>query len=67
MMQKFWKMIENLAYGYSSESTQREPCNEYKHDRVQMVFKNLYIHVLWKKVALALDGLIPKAHGILMS
>ena len=25
---------ENLAYGYPSESTQRELSNEYQHDRV---------------------------------
>ena len=34
MMQKTWKMIETLAYGYSSESTQRELSNEYQHNRV---------------------------------
>ena len=28
------KMTETLAYGYSSESTQQELSNEYKHDRV---------------------------------
>ena len=51
-------MTETLAYGYSSESTQRELSNEYQHDRVQMVFKNLCILVLWRKVASALEGLI---------
>ena len=30
---KTCKMIETLAHGYSSESTQREPFNEYQHDR----------------------------------
>ena len=30
-------MIETLAYGHSSESTQPELSNEYQHDRVQMV------------------------------
>ena len=57
MMQKTWKMIETLENGYSSESTQstqRELSNEYQHDRVQMVFKDL---VLWTKVASALKGL----------
>ena len=34
MMQKSWKMTEILAYGYSSESAQRELSNEYQHDRV---------------------------------
>ena len=32
--QKPEKMIETLAYGYSSESTQWGLFNEYKHDRV---------------------------------
>ena len=32
-------MTENLADGYSSESTQRELLNEYNHNMVQMVFK----------------------------
>ena len=41
MMQKIWKMIETLANGYSSERSQRELSNEYQHDRVLMVFKNL--------------------------
>ena len=34
MMQKNMKMTETLAYGYSSESTQRELSNEYQHDQV---------------------------------
>ena len=50
-------MIDNLANGYSSESTQLELSNEYQHDRVQMIFTNLCILVLWPKVALALEGL----------
>ena len=29
-------MTETLAHGYSSESAQREPSNEYQHDRVKM-------------------------------
>ena len=33
-MQKPWKMIETLAYGYLSKSTQWELSNEYQHDRV---------------------------------
>ena len=52
-------MTETLAYGYSSESAQRELSNEYQHDRVQMVFRNLCILVLWTNVALALAGLTP--------
>ena len=50
-------MTETLANGYSYESTQRELSNEYQHDRVWIVFKNLCICVLWTKVALALEGL----------
>ena len=40
--------------------TQQELSNEYQHDRVSTIFKNLYIVVLWTKVASALDGLICK-------
>ena len=50
-------MTETLANGYSSESTQRGLSNEYQHDRVSMVFRNLCVLVLWMKVALALEGL----------
>ena len=50
-------MTETLAHRYSSEGTQRELSNEYQHDRVTMVFKNLCVLVLWMKVALALEGL----------
>ena len=53
-------MIETLAHEYSSESTQRELSNEYQHDRVKMVFKNLCILFLWTIVASALEGLIWK-------
>ena len=31
-------MAETLANGYSYESAQRELSNEYKHDRVKMIF-----------------------------
>ena len=50
-------MIETLAHGYSFESTQRELSNEYQHDSVKMVFKNLCILVLWTKKASAFKGL----------
>ena len=50
-------MTETLANGYSSESTQRVLSNEYQHDRVKMVFKNICVFVLWKKEASALEGL----------
>ena len=54
MMQKNFQMTETMAYGYSSESTQRELSNEYQYDRVSMIFKNLCIFVLWTKVPSAL-------------
>ena len=47
------KKTEPLAHGYSFESTQRELSNEYQHDRLKIVFKNLCVFVLWPKVALA--------------
>ena len=50
-------MTETLAYGYSSESTQWELSNEYKHDRVEMVIKSFCILVFWTKVASAMEGL----------
>ena len=52
-----WKMTETLAYGYSSDSSQGDISNEYQHDRVWMIFKNLCIIVLWTKIASALEGL----------
>ena len=51
------KIIETLASGYSSESSQRELSNEYQYDRVKMGFKNVCVLVLWTKVASALEGL----------
>ena len=50
-------MTETLANGYSNERTQRELSNEYQHDRVLMVFKDLSVLGLWIKVASALEGL----------
>ena len=49
--------METLANGYSSESTPQELSNEYQHDWVWMVIKNLCIFVLWMKVASALEEL----------
>ena len=49
-------MTETLANGYSFDSTQRELSDEYQHDRVLMVFKNLCDVLLWTKVASALEG-----------
>ena len=51
------KMNENLAHGYSSESTQWELSNEYQHDRVWMFFEKVCFLVLWTNVASALEGL----------
>ena len=50
-------MAETLAHGYSSESTQLELSNEYQHDRVWIIIKNLCVRALWMKLALALEGL----------
>ena len=50
-------MTEPKVNGYSSESAQRELSNEYQHDKVPMIFKDLCILVLWTKVASALEGL----------
>ena len=50
-------MTETLACGYSYESTQQQLSNEYKRDRVKMVFKNLCVLVLWMKEVSALEGL----------
>ena len=57
MMQKTRKITETLAYWYSFESTQRALSNEYQHDRVEMISKNLCILVLWPRVASAFEGL----------
>ena len=51
------KMTETLAYGYPYMGTQRELSNEYHHDRIKMVFKNLCVPVLWMKVSLISEGL----------
>ena len=51
------KMTETLAYGYSSQSMQRELSNEYQVGMVKMVFKNLCVLVLLTKVVVpALEG-----------
>ena len=56
-------MTETLANGYSSESTQRGLSNEYQHDRVLVVFKDFCVHVLWMKVAPAMEGLTSSLPG----
>ena len=58
-------MTESLTYGYSSESIQREISNEYQHDRVKMVFKNLEQN--WTKIASALEGMITDKRSKLKS
>ena len=60
-------MTETLANGYSYEVTQREPSNEYQHDRVKMVFKNLCVLVLLEKVASALEGLLGQGGVFLLA
>ena len=56
------KMTEILENGYSYESTRRELSNEYQHDKVLMVFKNLCVLVLKTKVTSALEGLSGAVH-----
>ena len=53
-------MTETLANGYSSESAQQKLSNEYKHDRVGMVFKDICIPVLWMKVVCLSIGRVAK-------
>ena len=63
MVQKSWNMIETLAHEHSSKNAQWELSKAYQHDRVKikMVFKSLWVIVLWRKVALVLEGLIKKS------
>ena len=63
-MQKFLKITETMANGYSSESTRRELSNENQHDIVSMVFINLCNLVHWTKVALATNLHIECTHGL---
>ena len=60
-------MTKTLANGYSSESTQWELSNEYQHDRVWMVIKNLGVIVHQTKVAPALEGLRLKISIVIFS
>ena len=50
-------MTETLANGYSIESTLRELFNEYRHDRIKMVFIYVSLLVHWEKVAPASERL----------
>ena len=54
---KLNKCLKSWHIGYSSENIQWALFNEYQHDKVWKVFKNLWVLVLWTKVALALKGL----------
>ena len=54
---KLEKMTETLAHGYSYKSTQWDLTNEYQHDSVKKVLKNICILELRTKEALALEGL----------
>ena len=47
-------MTETLANGDSSERTQRDLSNEYQHDRVWMVFKNLCVLVILDESSLSI-------------
>ena len=51
--------MEALANGYSYESTQRGLSSEYQHDKDYVFFKCFCVHVLWTRVASALEGLTP--------
>ena len=52
-------MTKTLAYGFSSERTQRELFYENQHDRVSVIFKSLSFLGLRQNVASALEGLNP--------
>ena len=58
-------MIETMAHGNSSESTQQELSNKYQHDRVEMVFKDLCILVLWTIIRTLSIGKV-KSHNIVI-
>ena len=51
------KMTEMLTIQVSSASTRRELYNEYKHDRVYMVFQNILVVALLTDVASATERL----------
>ena len=55
-------MTETLTRRYSFEITQYELSNEFQHDRLSMVIRNLCIRVLWMKVARALIGRVKDVH-----
>ena len=56
MMQKKTKLIETMAPGYSSASTQRELSHEYQHDRIWIVIKDMCVLARWTKVASTSEG-----------
>ena len=58
MMRKTSNMTENMAYGYSSESTQQALSNDSNMTRFRW-FSNIFEFLcFWMKVALALEGSI---------
>ena len=48
-----------VLWTQNSELSESYPQNEYQHDRVEMVFKDVHFFVLWKKVDSAFIGLRP--------
>ena len=54
-------MTETLVNGYLSDSTQQELSNEYPHDSVKMIFKNLCVIVLLKVSSLSITRINFKA------
>ena len=52
------KMTETLAYGYSSESTQRELSNEYQHEKGLYVLQQSFSFLFWMITASELEELI---------
>ena len=62
-------MTETLAYGYSSESTQRQQSNEYQHDRVFMVFQRIFVSFALDESSLSIGRVknLPSTHSLLMT
>ena len=57
-------MTEALARGCSSDSTQREPSNEFQHDRISMVFRNLCVLCAFDESSLSIGSVKRKAASI---
>ena len=52
-------MTENMANGYSSESTRRELFNENQHDKLLMVYKNVLHFSLMDEGSLSMEMVNP--------